>query len=1196
MNTAASLGATLRSQGAQETNEMAQLDQSNQKRWQSFVNDNLYNSKRNWWEAKLAGNEAGLRNAEAEGARWRAKGAVDTDSMRQMESQYRAKYEAQERAKASIPKAPPAPPAPNPNTAQNLLNERLFSVRQQFWTAKLNDDVSKANELNQAYEGLKKQGAKVTDKLIALENQQTALYNAKLQAQEKLLQAKKAWWQARANLDQAGMDAADRAGKAAASVRYVNTRTNELTQLDNQNNQFLQAKKDYYEARSKFDSKGMENAQLAMTRASGSGSSLSGDGYKLDQLNKSILTKFAEYGSLTLDNSHAAAARALEEARQIRNSVGSPLQAGLIQLSQPTIDGMNSRLNGIVNKRAQYWSNVANSTAVESIDNTAVLKELEGIFNQFRGVQLSVDFHDIAMNRVNNEIMRLKKDYWNEVDLGNSDRYIALKKTITSLQNQYSNVKGIIGQTKVDEKNTTFLTARNKLSEHLQNGNYDNAINTIEHLQQLRAQGTTLTISRSASVSQSKVDGFLLHLKKTEWSQMERMESPDRNIAALKVIAKNNLKADPLATAIVELDKMNTSVLLAKQQFWQGAASANSSQMTAALASLKNAANSKYTTLSTAFDTKLDAINSETIRISMMEWTYKGDEHMEANVQDRKLARVHNVELAKKAGMGNYLIPTNTNELDKQMKELYEYKKMSWDIRASTNDQAQPYQNYQHTIDTRTAKIKSMLEALNQHTNGKQGLFALPSFVMDTRNQAVMTLRKEMKEAIKQVDSEKALQSYWEAYDQLEHGATLDIKKLEPNFFQIDWKQLRTDKMFRDTIAQYNKDVPKADIEKMQGYLKKLGFYEGGITGSYNKELLIAVGMYQHVLKNNSYYQGVFNTSIEVDGKINSELLYMAHTDVSLGRKIHWANSPDEISSSYLNKMATVVGIGDGFVSQLVEDGLEIIDGVLALNPFDSRLYNETIPGIFELGKAIFDKKITIKAIGEVVGQTLANEFVKPFENVSNNYQYILDGHGKYSENQQFGRDLAKVVEILTVVGGTAKGAQLMARLGPQLRELFERIGSKESKLVEEKLEHNEELENGERVEGTGKVDAETRKVIQDLLSNMFENGPQWKPGKLEEHIQTRKKYGHIPDTWTAEDYNNKIMSLVRNSNNEIYEYYKEGFSQKYYVIGDKDWIVMVGKDGIMETSFPPTKPSYEGYLAPDKGYKYIGQIKDVLK
>lgn len=92
----------------------------------------------------------------------------------------------------------------------------------------------------------------------------------------------------------------------------------------------------------------------------------------------------------------------------------------------------------------------------------------------------------------------------------------------------------------------------------------------------------------------------------------------------------------------------------------------------------------------------------------------------------------------------------------------------------------------------------------------------------------------------------------------------------------------------------------------------------------------------------------------------------------------------------------------------------------------------------------------------------------------------------------------------------------------------------------------------------------------------MLTNGQKWKSDKLlQKHVNKRIKKGHIPENWTAADYNNKIKQVLQSDNLEVYKYTHnefigEAFDQAYNIYGDGDWIVMVGENGIMETAFPP--------------------------
>lgn len=126
------------------------------------------------------------------------------------------------------------------------------------------------------------------------------------------------------------------------------------------------------------------------------------------------------------------------------------------------------------------------------------------------------------------------------------------------------------------------------------------------------------------------------------------------------------------------------------------------------------------------------------------------------------------------------------------------------------------------------------------------------------------------------------------------------------------------------------------------------------------------------------------------------------------------------------------------------------------------------------------------------------------------------------------------------------------------------------------------------------KIDSKTTENVSNITSQIEEHGPAWKSEELlERHLTKRIKKEHIPENWTTEDYNSKITEIINNKENDLYEYSQPDFPQKYYIFGDKTWIVMVGEDGKMETAFPPDR-GYTKYLEEEINAKYIGKIKDV--
>ncbi|MBB6444102.1 hypothetical protein [Bacillus benzoevorans] len=123
-------------------------------------------------------------------------------------------------------------------------------------------------------------------------------------------------------------------------------------------------------------------------------------------------------------------------------------------------------------------------------------------------------------------------------------------------------------------------------------------------------------------------------------------------------------------------------------------------------------------------------------------------------------------------------------------------------------------------------------------------------------------------------------------------------------------------------------------------------------------------------------------------------------------------------------------------------------------------------------------------------------------------------------------------------------------------------------------------------------LNTEIRKLVIKILDNLIEDGPQWKHGMDIHHFNKRKRRGHLPLDWSLEDYNQLIVNIVKELDSETNLYFKEIFKQRYYVIGDKYWIDIIGEDGIMETAFPPN--NYSKYLSKDEGYIFLGTVQEV--
>lgn len=119
------------------------------------------------------------------------------------------------------------------------------------------------------------------------------------------------------------------------------------------------------------------------------------------------------------------------------------------------------------------------------------------------------------------------------------------------------------------------------------------------------------------------------------------------------------------------------------------------------------------------------------------------------------------------------------------------------------------------------------------------------------------------------------------------------------------------------------------------------------------------------------------------------------------------------------------------------------------------------------------------------------------------------------------------------------------------------------------------------------------KKLLIQIIQTYKERGPQWKPGKDLLHLNKRISRRDLPIDTTLLDYNLLITDIVTNIHNDIHIYRLEHFEQRYVVFSTINWIVIIGENSIMETAMMTRSP--ERYLSKEKGYTYIGTVREVF-
>ena len=105
----------------------------------------------------------------------------------------------------------------------------------------------------------------------------------------------------------------------------------------------------------------------------------------------------------------------------------------------------------------------------------------------------------------------------------------------------------------------------------------------------------------------------------------------------------------------------------------------------------------------------------------------------------------------------------------------------------------------------------------------------------------------------------------------------------------------------------------------------------------------------------------------------------------------------------------------------------------------------------------------------------------------------------------------------------------------------------------------------------------------------------KWKVGKDIAHLNKRRQMQHLQPSATMLEYQQIILELVRNEQNPVYLYEFSG--DHYYVARgethNREWLVIFGESGLMETAFPPE--DIDDYIE-RRGFVLLGRIDEVLK
>lgn len=123
------------------------------------------------------------------------------------------------------------------------------------------------------------------------------------------------------------------------------------------------------------------------------------------------------------------------------------------------------------------------------------------------------------------------------------------------------------------------------------------------------------------------------------------------------------------------------------------------------------------------------------------------------------------------------------------------------------------------------------------------------------------------------------------------------------------------------------------------------------------------------------------------------------------------------------------------------------------------------------------------------------------------------------------------------------------------------------------------------------------RDKIKSIIESHLQYGVVWKEQNNihygEKHLKKRQRRGEIDKSWSLADYDQHIVNIMSNKNNDVHIYWLSHFIQKDFCFDDGNWIVLCGENGVMVTCM---KGNPRNYFKNNPGYTYLGKVKDVLK
>ncbi|GKU76501.1 S-layer homology domain-containing protein [Paenibacillus sp. L3-i20] len=334
---------------------------------------------------------------------------------------------------------------------------------------------------------------------------------------------------------------------------------------------------------------------------------------------------------------------------------------------------------------------------------------------------------------------------------------------------------------------------------------------------------------------------------------------------------------------------------------------------------------------------------------------------------------------------------------------------------------------------------KALLDYLGPADSGDTWHFIAPdlgqvsaSKIYSTANVVILpySVSNDVKEAIVARPRHEIMSLTYEAlYD-------LGRREIEKHGHLLMYEQnLRFEK---DSVKFYKEIISRGSgvstdfIKKIQIVLRDhYKIFNGEADGKYSIALVNAFLFFQHAIPHKgimAVHVNTFKVNYKFDGIITAAWVSFAWNGLVIDE---YNRSLNNNASSNLFDLKTLIGIMEGMLVQVIEEGMEIIGGAWSLCPLNPKFYSETIPQYYQLLLAIVSGQGD-EILGDMLND-LKTEYVGAFNYIKHNTSKIWGKNKKdkptYKEAKEYGKNLAKLlIVIVSVVSVTGAAAKLSAK------------------------------------------------------------------------------------------------------------------------------------------------------------------------